>query len=111
MDLEEYKNKVISVKTEAQSIINILRDSNSLESVKQLIDAIQILVEFVENPSNLTVLKNYLQKSACKQESYPLDNFCKNLYQKLSDLEILLDKVFVLLQSTHTQISVFKKFI
>lgn len=108
MDLEEYKNKVISVKTEAQSIINILRDSNSLESVKQLIDAIQILVEFVENPSNLTVLKNYLQKSACKQESYPLDNFCKNLYQKLSDLEILLDKVFVLLQSTHTQISVFK---
>ena len=92
MELNEFKEKVLATKTEAQALVGIIDNINHLRILNELIKAIEVLGKFVEDETNLSVLKKYIQKESANTASCPLDNLSKSVIQELTYLDEILNK-------------------
>lgn len=87
MDLHEFKQKVLSIEEEARSLVATVDGQDDLRLLNSFIDSFQILVDFVKDDSSLPVLKRYMEKESGNGDSCPLDNLCKNVLQRLNNID------------------------
>lgn len=90
MNIEGFKTKALSVKAEAQLLVGIVSNQNHLGLLNGLIDSMNIIVTFLEDDLNISVLSNYSVKEGENQEICPLDILCRSVLQKFEDIDALL---------------------
>ena len=104
MNIYEYKEKVLCINKEALHLAENTNNSDHLSLLNNLITSLTTLVNFVNEDLSLKVLDNYSNKAAEDQDSCPLDVLCKNVLQKLTDIELLLEKeIFNFLRPENNQ--------
>lgn len=91
MNVREFKAKVLSIKTEAESLTNVV-DTNYINSLNVFMQDFELLVHFVEDEQNIIVLENYISKRIDNEKQCPLDILCQNFITKLSEIDSLLKK-------------------
>ena len=104
MNINECKEKVLSINAEAELLIGAISNVNHQNSLNDLIVSLTTLVDFVNEDLSLKVLDNYSNKAMEDQDTCPLDILCKNVLQKLADIEPLLKKeIFDFLRPENNQ--------
>ena len=99
MNCRSFKEKVLDIASEANSLLRLVENSNHFNLLKNLIDLLENLVIFVEDEQNLIVLENYNRKCVEEDKMCPLDILCKNLLTQLEEIEVLLNKeIFYFIQ-------------
>ena len=103
MDLEEFKQIVLSSDYEARGVAQIISDD---KTIKNFINNIYIFVEFVKDDLNIDILKCYIQKEINDSELCPLDNICKNVINKIDNIYLSLKKILDALKILRKQLGV-----
>lgn len=92
MDLNKFKENVMSIEEEAQLLVNVVDNQNNLRLLNELINSLDILVNFVRDDFNISVLKTYIKKESKHLDACPLDNLCKNVLERLETVDGRLRK-------------------
>lgn len=104
MNVYEYKDNVLSINSEAKSLMEDISDLNQRKLLANFISSLDVLVEFVNEDLNLNVLDNYSNKLTENQNACPLDLLCKNVLQKLVEIKPFLKKeIFDFLRTENNQ--------
>lgn len=104
MNITDFKEKVLYTKAEAQALTGTVSNVGHIGSLNNFLDSLRALVAFLDDEQNLRVLDNFSGKAEENQNSCPLDILCKNVLQKLADIEVLLtSEIFDYLRPENNQ--------
>lgn len=112
MNVREYKDIVLSINSEARLLAQNISTQENQSLLADFITSLSTLTDFVNEDLNLEVLYNYSNKAEADQDTCPLDNLCKNVLQKLTEIEPLLKKEvldFLSLENNQAGTAVFSR--
>ena len=91
MDFISLRENTISLKAEAETLIESVENPQYISTLNSFISSIKRLVDFLDDSKNIEVLSDYDKKPDSTKDKCPLDILCKDLYAKLVEVEAALD--------------------
>lgn len=107
MDLEEFKQTVLSIDHESKGIIDLVSDDEKIRDVKIFISNMNVFVEFVNDDLNISIIKKYVEKDIDDNKLCPLGVICKNIIVKIDDISSLLKEILNSLKKMRNYIGTF----
>ena len=87
MDFQIFKEKVLMIKTEAETLVNQVEKTNHKETLERFIELMAKLWKFLDTTLNTQVLSDYEKKTEDDKDKFPFDVLCRDLIIELEAVE------------------------
>lgn len=94
MNIDDFRVKVIATADKAKIATDNISEQEQTKLLGDLLSSLKILFEFVEDELNISVLKKNCLNSNGEFEHCPLGVICKNVWEKLDEIDQLLKPDF-----------------
>lgn len=90
MNIDDFRVKVIAVADKVKNATDNISEQERIKLLESLVSSLKILSEFVDDELNISVLKKNCLNSNDASEQCPLGVVCKNVWEKLDEIDQLL---------------------